>query len=144
MPAPSMATTMNLFDAGIGPIKHIVSASGIVNVAVKLGGANNSGAAGSSGKGALNAAFAILGRDNAVVARPGPVLAMANAGPGTNGSRFFLVYKDSELPPDYTVFGTIDQAGLATLDKVAAAGAVSGGDDGSPATPVTIKSVRLD
>ena len=32
---------------------------------------------------------------------------MANAGPGTNGSQFFMVYKDSQLPPQYTVFGTI-------------------------------------
>ena len=30
---------------------------------------------------------------------------MANAGPDTNGSQFFLVYKDSRLRPDYTVFG---------------------------------------
>ena len=52
---------------------------------------------------------------------PRGTLAMANAGPGTNGSQFFLVYKDSQLPPNYTVFGTIDETGLATLDKIAAA-----------------------
>ena len=39
---------------------------------------------------------------------PRGTLAMANSGPGTNGSQFFLVYKDSQLPPTYTVFGTID------------------------------------
>ena len=32
-------------------------------------------------------------------------LAMANAGPNTNGSQFFIVYGDSPLPPAYTVFG---------------------------------------
>ena len=37
---------------------------------------------------------------------PRGTLAMANAGPGTNGSQFFIVYKDSQLPPNYTVFGT--------------------------------------
>ena len=47
---------------------------------------------------------------------------MANAGPDTNGSQFFLVYKDSQLPPNYTVFGTIDATGLATLDKIADGG----------------------
>ena len=41
---------------------------------------------------------------------------MANSGPGTNGSQFFMVYRDSLLPPAYTVFGTINQAGLAVLD----------------------------
>jgi peptidyl-prolyl cis-trans isomerase B (cyclophilin B) len=75
---------------------------------------------------------------------PRGTLAMANAGPGTNGSQFFLVYKDSQLPPQYTVFGTIDQTGLATLDKIAAGGVAGGGDDGKPATDVTITSVRLD
>ena len=78
------------------------------------------------------------------VVYPRGTLAMANAGPGTNGSQFFLVYKDSQLPPNYTVFGTIDQTGLATLDKIAAAGVAGGGADGKPATDVTIKSVRLD
>ncbi|HUB58130.1 MAG TPA: peptidylprolyl isomerase [Mycobacterium sp.] len=73
---------------------------------------------------------------------PRGTVAMANAGPNTNGSQFFLVYRDSQLPPAYTVFGTIDAAGLATLDKIAAAGVLGGGDDGTPATQVTIRSVR--
>jgi serine/threonine protein kinase len=73
---------------------------------------------------------------------PRGTVAMANAGPNTNGSQFFLVYRDSQLPPAYTVFGTIDATGLATLDKIAAAGVGGGGDDGTPATQVTIRSVR--
>jgi peptidyl-prolyl cis-trans isomerase B (cyclophilin B) len=68
---------------------------------------------------------------------------MANSGPGTNGSQFFLVYKDSRLPPTYTVFGTVDGQGLATLDKVAAGGVAGGSDDGKPATDVTITSVQV-
>jgi peptidyl-prolyl cis-trans isomerase B (cyclophilin B) len=74
---------------------------------------------------------------------PRGTLAMANSGPGTNGSQFFLVYKDSELPPTYTVFGTIDSAGLATLDKVAAGGVADGSDDGKPVVDATIKSVQI-
>jgi peptidyl-prolyl cis-trans isomerase B (cyclophilin B) len=54
-------------------------------------------------------------------------LAMANAGPNTNGSQFFMIYGDaSALTPDYTVFGYITPASLPVLDKVAKAG-----DDGS-------------
>lgn len=75
---------------------------------------------------------------------PRGALAMANAGTNTNGSQFFLVYKDSQLPPNYTVFGTIDSTGLATLDKIAAAGVNGGGDDGKPANEVNVKSVLLD
>jgi peptidyl-prolyl cis-trans isomerase B (cyclophilin B) len=78
------------------------------------------------------------------VVYPRGTLAMANAGPGTNGSQFFLVYKDSQLPPGYTVFGKIDDTGLATLDKIAAAGVEGGGQDGKPATPVQVKSIGLD
>jgi peptidyl-prolyl cis-trans isomerase B (cyclophilin B) len=77
------------------------------------------------------------------VAYPRGTLAMANAGPGTNGSQFFLAYKDSLLPPTYTVFGTIDSAGLATLDKIAAGGVAGGSDDGKPVINATIKSVKL-
>ena len=74
---------------------------------------------------------------------PRGTLAMANAGPGTNGSQFFLVYKDSQLPPTYTVFGTIDGAGLAVLDKVAAQGVAGGSDDGKPVADVTITSATI-
>jgi peptidyl-prolyl cis-trans isomerase B (cyclophilin B) len=78
------------------------------------------------------------------VTYPRGTLAMANAGPGTNGSQFFLVYKDSQLPPNYTAFGKIDETGLATLDKIAAAGVAGGGQDGKPALDVQVKSIGLD
>ncbi|GAB3938005.1 peptidylprolyl isomerase [Micromonospora vulcania] len=76
------------------------------------------------------------------------VLAMANAGPDTNGSQFFLVYADSALRPNYTIFGEIDAAGLATLDRIAAGGVAPTAEDpapvdGAPALPVHIrKAVR--
>ncbi|MBK1788098.1 peptidylprolyl isomerase [Prauserella cavernicola] len=54
------------------------------------------------------------------------VLAMANSGPDTNGSQFFMVFGDAPLTPDYTVFGTIDDAGLKVIDEVA-----RGGHDGA-------------
>jgi peptidyl-prolyl cis-trans isomerase B (cyclophilin B) len=82
------------------------------------------------------------------VTYPRGTLAMANTGaPGSNGSQFFLVYKDSQLPPNYTAFGKIDATGLATLDKIAAGGVVPGdrgSDDGAPKTAVQIKSLQLD
>jgi peptidyl-prolyl cis-trans isomerase B (cyclophilin B) len=78
------------------------------------------------------------------VVYPRGTLAMANAGPGTNGSQFFLVYKDTLLPPAYTVFGKIQQDGLDTLDKIAKGGVAGGGADGPPATEVTITSALLD
>jgi peptidyl-prolyl cis-trans isomerase B (cyclophilin B) len=82
-------------------------------------------------------------RNNAVV-YPRGTLAMANAGPGTNGSQFFIVYKDSELPPNYTVFGKVADKDMGVLDKIAAAGTVDGSPDGKPKTDVVITSARLD
>ena len=70
-------------------------------------------------------------------------LAMANAGAGTDGSQFFLVYADSQLPPNYTVFGTIDEAGLGVLDAIAAKGIEGGASDGAPAEPVTLTTVTV-
>ncbi|HSK56192.1 MAG TPA: peptidylprolyl isomerase [Jiangellales bacterium] len=64
-------------------------------------------------------------------------VAMANAGPGTNGSQFFLVHADSELPPSYTVLGTITE-GLDVVTEIADRGTADGGEDGAPAQPVTI------
>jgi peptidyl-prolyl cis-trans isomerase B (cyclophilin B) len=78
------------------------------------------------------------------VVYPRGTLAMANRGPNTNGSQFFMVYKDTQLPPEYTVFGKIQQDGLATLDKIAKGGVAGGGQDGQPTTEVTITSVRVD
>jgi peptidyl-prolyl cis-trans isomerase B (cyclophilin B) len=78
------------------------------------------------------------------VTYPRGTIAMANAGPDTNGSQFFLVYQDSQLPPNYTAFGTIDETGLATLDKIAQGGIEGGAQDGKPATGVQITSVLLD
>lgn len=72
---------------------------------------------------------------------PAGTLAMANAGPNTNGSQFFIVYDDTMLPPSYTVFGTIDEAGLEVVRTVAADGSDSsnGPGDGAPNTAVTIE-----
>ncbi|MGV0645118.1 peptidylprolyl isomerase [Mycolicibacterium sp. XJ879] len=78
------------------------------------------------------------------VTYPRGTLAMANAGANTNGSQFFLVYQDSKLPPNYTVFGTIDETGLETLDKIAAAGVAGGAEDGPPAQDVQVTSILLD
>ncbi|MFF7455779.1 peptidylprolyl isomerase [Kitasatospora sp. NPDC008115] len=71
---------------------------------------------------------------------PAGTVAMANAGPGTNGSQFFLVYKDTELPPNYTPFGKIT-GGLDVVQKIAAAGTLEGGTDGHPMADVTLNSV---
>lgn len=72
---------------------------------------------------------------------PRGTLAMANAGAGTNGSQFFLVYKDSPLAPSYTPFGTITK-GLDLLDAVAAAGSTPV-SDGKPNQSVTLEKVTL-
>jgi peptidyl-prolyl cis-trans isomerase B (cyclophilin B) len=71
-------------------------------------------------------------------------LAMANGGPGTNGSQFFLVWKDSPLPAAYTAFGRMSAAGLKVVQKVAAAGAKAPDQTGNtaPKQPVQITSVK--
>jgi cyclophilin family peptidyl-prolyl cis-trans isomerase len=77
---------------------------------------------------------------------PRGTIAMAKtAAPGTTGSQFFLCFVDTELPPEYTVVGTIDEAGLAVLETVAAGGIEGVGPtgDGPPAIPVTIESMTV-
>ena len=60
---------------------------------------------------------------------PAGTLAMANGGPGTNGSQFFLVYADTQLDPDYTIFGRIT-SGLDIVKKIAEVGAYKVQSDG--------------
>ncbi|TFV55414.1 peptidylprolyl isomerase [Geodermatophilus sp. DF01-2] len=76
---------------------------------------------------------------------PRGTVAMANSGQGFDGSQFFLVYGDSQLPPAYTVLGTIDEAGLATLDTIAANGndGSNGPGDGRPTQEVRIESLTV-
>ena len=71
-------------------------------------------------------------------------LAMANAGPDTNGSQFFIVYGDSPLDPNYTVFGQIDNAGLQVVKAIADKGTADGGPDGAPKEQVEIESVTAE
>jgi cyclophilin family peptidyl-prolyl cis-trans isomerase len=77
---------------------------------------------------------------------PRGTIAMAKtADPNTTGSQFFLCFVDTDLPAEYTVVGTVDEAGLAVLDKVAAGGIkdVGATGDGAPAIPVTINSLSV-
>ena len=71
-------------------------------------------------------------------------LAMANSGsPYSNGSQFFIVYKDSPLAPNYTVFGKIT-SGLTGLDKIIRGGVQGGGTDGKPVVATTLGSIKLN
>ena len=74
---------------------------------------------------------------------PAGTLAMANAGKGTNGSQFFVVYADSQLPPAYTVFGHTDAAGLSVLSGIAEGGQDGSYPDGSgkPVLPAVITGI---
>ena len=71
-------------------------------------------------------------------------VAMANSGPGTNGSQFFLVYRNSPLQANYTPFGEIVR-GLGIIQNVAKAGTdnSNGNGDGHPKEKVTIQSVTF-
>lgn len=75
---------------------------------------------------------------------PRGTIALANRGVAdSGGSQFFLVYRDSVLPPGYSVLGTVDDASLPVLDAIAAAGTDGsvGPGDGRPVQPVTIKAI---
>ncbi len=73
---------------------------------------------------------------------PAGTVAMANAGSGTSGSQFFIVYEDSTLGPDYTVWGKVI-SGLDVVKSVAAAGVSDGSGDGSPAQTVVIRQATV-
>lgn len=73
---------------------------------------------------------------------PAGTVAMANAGPGTAGSQFFIVYGDTTLPSGYTIWGTVT-GGLDIVEQIAALGVKGGGSDGPPVQPVVIESASV-
>ena len=72
------------------------------------------------------------------------VLAMANSGPNTNGSQFFIMLADNELPHAYTIFGKVI-AGQDVVDKIGQVAITPqmGPTDGIPKTPVVMESVKI-
>jgi peptidyl-prolyl cis-trans isomerase B (cyclophilin B) len=94
-----------------------------------------------SGSGGPGYQFGIENTEGATY--PAGTVAMARGDdPGSNGSQFFIVYGDSDLPtpPGYTVFGRVTE-GLDVISDIAAAGTADGSTDGAPKTPVTVDEV---
>lgn len=72
-------------------------------------------------------------------------VAMANSGPNTGSSQFFIIYKDSPLGPNYSQFGRVS-SGLNVVEYVAALGVAPGAPDptdGPPAQPLVIKTATV-
>jgi peptidyl-prolyl cis-trans isomerase B (cyclophilin B) len=98
------------------------------------------GSAGSGGPG-----YQFADENLAGATYPAGTVAMANAGPDSNGSQFFLVFQGTTLPPSYTPFGTIT-SGLDILQKVAKAGTTCtypGAGGGVPKDKVAISAVTI-
>lgn len=72
-------------------------------------------------------------------------VAMANSGPNTNGSQFFIMHSDNPLPKNYVIFGKVS-AGLETVDKIANAPVEANpmsGENSTPAEPVKVLTVTI-
>ena len=72
------------------------------------------------------------------------IVAMANAGPNTNTSQFFILHQDYPLPPGYTIFGRVTK-GIEVIDALAATpvGPGPGGEPSRPLTPVMMRKVTI-
>ena len=69
---------------------------------------------------------------------------MANAGPNTNSSQFFIMHQDYALPPSYVIFGKVKN-GLDVVDALASVPTTIGFDRGKslPVTPVIIRKITI-
>ena len=72
------------------------------------------------------------------------VVAMANRGPNTNGSQFFIMHQDYDLPKSYVIFGEVIE-GIEVVDKIATAPTQpnASGENSVPATPVIVQAVEI-
>ena len=70
------------------------------------------------------------------------IVAMANSGPDTNGSQFFIMHMDYDLPPNYVIFARVI-SGMSTIDRIAEGPATRGpdGETSKPLTPAVIRKV---
>jgi cyclophilin family peptidyl-prolyl cis-trans isomerase len=72
-------------------------------------------------------------------------VAMANSGPNTNGSQFFIMHKDNALPKNYVIFGKVT-SGIEVVDKIAEAPVKVNSytrEVSSPVNPVTVNKVEI-
>ena len=71
-------------------------------------------------------------------------VAMANSGPNTNGSQFFIMHQDSPLPKNYVIFGQVVE-GIEVVDAIATApvGMSLSGEKSRPINPIMIESASV-
>lgn len=71
-------------------------------------------------------------------------VAMANAGPNTNGSQFFIMHKDVPLPKNYVIFGKVVE-GIEVVDKIATSPVTTSasGESSKPVTPTKVNTVEI-
>lgn len=102
---------------------------------------------GTGGQSAWGAPFADEIDENSALYRGGyrrGLVAMANSGPDTNGSQFFIMHDDYPLPPRYVIFARVT-SGMDVVDALASVPTTMGGDGGMsrPVTPVKIRTVTV-
>ena len=74
---------------------------------------------------------------------PVGTVALANAGPSTTGSQFFIVYGTTTVDPSYTILGTVTGDGMAVIQDIAAQGVQGNAQDGAPVAAATINSMNV-
>ncbi|NCU78800.1 MAG: peptidylprolyl isomerase [Actinobacteria bacterium] len=73
---------------------------------------------------------------------PAGIVAMYNKEPNTNGSQFFIVYEDTSMRPEYTIWGKVTK-GLEIVKAIAKEGVADGTNDGLPKQTIAIERVKV-